>query len=501
MLNSTLTHRPLGNSLGIVFLILLFSTILKAQVHLGTGQAYPNIQTAASANAISPGDTVFLHAGSYSGYQAIADLQGTDSAWIVIQPYLNESHDIAGGWQFIRCAYIKFQNLNFKGNAIYPGRLFSIDNGGSCNTQSEFIIVDSCTFANTTIASASVAFKFAGVDHFEVTNCTFKDIPACEAMSFNTCHDGRIRGNRLENCLSGGHIKGGASNITMDRNLFINASSGTWVAYELGGDTSPEFYCPGDEFEVKNINFYSNIIIGGYRGVALSSARDCRVVHNTFYNCGQATMRFLNTSNLYPSLSGNSIENNLFAFGNSAYMNGSTQPLGAVFFSHNIYFSLINTIFSGPYWDSPALDQIKDPIPLNYGSNTPMFINGPGNDFHLTPGSPAIQNGKPQSEPVSDFYGNPFSTTTPSIGAIEIELNTLVKNQVNTRNKPSIYPNPASDFIHFPLSDYIGPVYIVSISGAIIQESPSGAKVFIGNLPAGFYYVKWDMYWIPFTKF
>lgn len=182
----------------------------------------------------------------------------------------------------------------------------------------------------------------------------------------------------------------------MIQNLFINASQAPWVAYELGGDTGAPYYCPDDTFEVKNLNFYSNIIIGGYRGLALSSARNCNVINNTFYNCGQATMRFLTTSVLYPVLYENKVENNLFAFGSSAYFNGGTQPANAVTFSNNIYYSILNASFFGPYWDSPALDAIKDLNPLNFGSNTPMFVNGPGNDFNLLAGSPAIGSGKPK---------------------------------------------------------------------------------------------------------
>jgi hypothetical protein len=172
---------------------------------------------------------------------------------------------------------------------------------------------------------------------------------------------------------------------------------------------------------VKNLKFYSNIIVGGYRGLALSSARDCNVINNTFYNCGQATLRFLTTSSLYPKLSGNRIENNILAFGSSAYINGGTQPADAASFSKNIYYSIINSTFNGPYWDA-ELDSMKDPNPINYGSGTKIFVNGSANDFHLADGSPAIGSGKAETEPGTDFYGNPYSTTSRSIGAIEVAI-------------------------------------------------------------------------------
>lgn len=472
--------------------LLLLSAACLAQVHLGPGQAYPNIQAAVSAGAVQPGDTVFLHAGSYQGYQGISALKGTNANRIVITRYQNDPIDISGGWQFISCEYIKFLNLNFKGNALYPGRLLSIDNNGSCATQSRYIVVDSCSFVNTTDAAAITAFKFGGVDDFEVTNCIFRDIPVCEAMDYNVCHNGLIRGNLFENCLSGGHIKGGASNITMERNIFINASKNGWVAFELGGDTGAQFYCPGDDFEVKNLNFYSNIIIGGYRGLALSSAIDCKVVNNTFYNCGQATMRFLTTSVLYPALTGNKVENNLFAFGTSAYFNGGIQPPGAATFSNNIYYSIINTTFNGPYWDTPDLNAIKDPNPLNYGSGTPMFVNGSGYDFNLVAGSPAIGNGKAETEPATDFYGKPFSAVARSIGAIEAVPTTGIdeKTEADTPDHVIIYPNPAGEYMEVRTEKYCGLVEIFSPLGFKLFESESGERILTGHLPSGVYSLK-----------
>ena len=343
---------------------------INAQVHLGPGQTYTNIEAAFKSNTIKPGDTVFLHAGSYSGYQYIVNLHGTQNKWITIRPFGKDQIEISGTWQFASCSYLRFEDLNFKGNSKNPGRLFSVDNGGSCLTQSKHIVVRNCMFSNVTDPNAIAAFKFGGVDSFEVSNNIFKDFPVTSAMDYNVCHAGSIIENRIENCLTGGHIKGGASNITMERNFFINASQATWVAFELGGDTGAQFYCPNENYEVKNLNFYSNIVVGGYRGLALSSAVNCNVINNTFYNCGQATMRFLTTSVLYPALSGNQVENNIFAFGNSAYFNGGKQPASAASFSNNIYCSIVNPVFNGPYWDTPDLDPIKDKNPIAKIENT-----------------------------------------------------------------------------------------------------------------------------------
>jgi hypothetical protein len=240
----------------------------------------------------------------------------------------------------------------------------------------------------------------------------------------------------------------------MERNLFINASVASWVAFELGGDTGAQFYCPGDNFEVKNLKFYSNIIIGGYRGLALSSAVDCKVVNNTFYNCGQATMRFLTTSTLYPALSGNIVENNIFAFGSSAYINGGSQPAKAASVRNNIYYSTISSPFSGPYWDTPELNEIKEQNPMTYGSDIPMFANPNYNDFHLIKDSPAIGSGSNLNEPVTDFYGNTFNHANRSIGAVEYNIPSEIKEAALFEDL-IISPNPASDYIEISGSSVI----------------------------------------------
>ncbi|MCX6148310.1 MAG: T9SS type A sorting domain-containing protein [Candidatus Kapabacteria bacterium] len=420
----------------ILLLIILLSSNLFSNVHVGIGQKYSRIELAYADKAINPGDTVFIHAGNYSGYNGIVGLKGNANGWIVFTKYQNDSVSIAGNWQFQACEYIKIVNLHFKATAQSPGRLINVDNNGSCNTQSRFIKFDSCTFADVTDPNSITSFKFGGVDNFEVTNCVFTNMQVSGAFDFNVCHNGIIRGNRIENCLTGGHIKGGASDIVMERNIFINASKNGWVAFELGGDTGAQFYCPDDKFEVKNLKFYSNLVIGGDRGISLASATECKLINNTFYNCGQATLRFLTTSMLYPTLNANRIENNIFAFGASAYMNGGTQPANAASFSKNIYFSTITNPFNGPYWDTPDLDAMKDKNQMNLGSSAKMFVDGKNNDFHLIESSPAIGAGASETEPLFDFYGKPFNKNTRSIGAIEFLSPSELSISTNSINLP-----------------------------------------------------------------
>ncbi len=417
MRSSIMTIRPMY-SLFLCVLSLVFSSALHAQLHIGSGQSYSNIQAAAEAGDIHPGDTVYLHEGSYAGYQAIVKLHGSADQWIHIRPFAQDSVAISGGWQFISCSYLRFEKLKFTGTTQYPGRTLSVDNGGSCTTQSHHIVIDSCVISNTTDSSAIAACKFGGVDDFEVTNSVFRNIPNCEALGCNSCHNGVIRNNRFENVRSAGHIKGGGRNISIEANFFISASRAPMVAFELGGDTSIQFYCAGDSTEVENLRFVSNFLIGGYRGVSLSSAVNCLVQNNTIVTFQQMAFRLLTTSSHFPRCRGNRIRNNLFVFADANYMNGSQQSADAANFDHNLYYSLVNSAFTGPYWDK-ELDSVREVNPLIYATPVPMLEQHATYDAHLAKGSPAIGRGAALSEALNDFYGRPFRQQNPSIGAAE----------------------------------------------------------------------------------
>lgn len=155
----------------IAFTLLLNS--VNAQIHIGPTQTYANIQ--AACPFIQPGDTVYIHAGTYAGYQYYDGLKGNANNWITITRYKNESHEIRGAWQFSNMEYVKMEKLKFKANANFPGGHINIDNKGDCAYQSKHIILDSCYFLDVTAGGNTV--KFGGVDEFEVKNCVIKIIP------------------------------------------------------------------------------------------------------------------------------------------------------------------------------------------------------------------------------------------------------------------------------------------------------------------------------------
>jgi hypothetical protein len=118
------------------------------------------------------------------------------------------------------------------------------------------------------------------------------------------------------------------------------------------------------------------------------------VLNNTFatanpYNNGQITIYRINLSN-------SRIENNIFHQpNNSAITVGGSPTLSNVIIRNNITTAATMT------------DSTPNGISLaaNKTSTDPMLINPSGFDFHLRPGSPAIDAGMAASEVVNDYEG------------------------------------------------------------------------------------------------
>ncbi len=131
-----------------------------------------------------------------------------------------------------------------------------------------------------------------------------------------------------------------------------------------------------------------------------------------------------------------------------------------------------------------------------------MFLDGPGYDLHLSPGSPAIEHGKPQTEPATDFYGNAFSGPAPSIGAVEVTGNTETKEAVASRYPAHIrlYPNPARDHLEVSCEGYEGLFEIWSLTGLKLLAFESGRGISIARLNPGIYFLKAGNLIVPFIK-
>lgn len=132
---------------------------------------------------------------------------------------------------------------------------------------------------------------------------------------------------------------------------------------------------------------------------------------------------------------------------------------------------------------------------LDYASNNlntdPMFADDFSWDFDLQATSPLVNAGvayyEYNSEVIIDFTDADYSGSAPDIGAHETVL--LGIPQFTHIDLLRVYPNPATDFIYFELSEQINKIQIYDISGKLLEVPIDYLKnrIDVHNLPQGRY--------------
>src|SRR5688572_12487288 len=105
-----------------------YATVL----HVGPSQTYTTLSQAAAV--VNPGDTIMIHAGTYSGGTFISNLQGTANAAITILPPAGDTVIYSGGgtgWQLTDAAYLHIYGIIFEQQTANG---FNMDDGGTYAT-------------------------------------------------------------------------------------------------------------------------------------------------------------------------------------------------------------------------------------------------------------------------------------------------------------------------------------------------------------------------------
>ncbi|MCX7880272.1 MAG: right-handed parallel beta-helix repeat-containing protein [Ignavibacteria bacterium] len=480
------------------FFIALFnifsSLLLIAQVHIGPGHKFSNIQEAAPF--IKPGDTVYLHTGIYRGYNYIWGLKGRANSWITIRPFGEEQPIIRGQWQFSALEFVRFENLTFQGDKTDTiGPFLNIDNGGNCENQSRYIIISNCFFGGNRSGNT---LKFGGVDNFEIVNCTFKEQGDGNAgLALNVCHNGLVRNNIFEN-IKGRAIqtKLGTRNVKIERNLFLNCGTLDAVL-RIGEAGDTKFHCPEDKWTAREIFVHSNIIVGGRSAFSFGQAQNCEIVNNTIINPQQFVFRVLAEQPTFVCDS-NRIINNIFYLVNTRYFNGSPNPklnnvdYSSFVVSNNLFYYTADPNWlpnptGGPY-DAEELEGIKI---SNSIRGDPLFYDINSFNFRLLPGSPAIGAGVIVPAPKYDYFGNPFKQP-PSVGAIEDTTIATIVDESKSKNELLLYLNSKQLYLDGIINE--ATISIWSICGKrcfpqIDYFSNGTARIDFESLASGIYFL------------
>lgn len=281
-----------------------------------------------------------------------------------------------------------------------------------------------------------------------------------------------IRGNYLHD---GHHTTGVDAIISGDhilRNMYIYNNFFEDDKYVIidddhGGEnkefTSNFLYITADPGYVnEDIYIFNNIFKNGKgKQVALDGVKNANIFNNTFYGMAQnvSISTVLNMVHITDNVLGSyafddgyasSVVNNIF-YNDAPSVN--PQYATALFYKtrlfydaeqidYNLYYAtsesrerLVNIYSPSSDSNYGAVDEVwtmssfanwSDFEGYGYDSNSPTpadpkFVDPENSDFTLQSDSPAINAGTPVSWILTDYYGNPRDSNTPTLGAIEYQ--------------------------------------------------------------------------------
>jgi len=384
-------------------------------------QPWRTIQHA--ADQLTPGDTVYIRAGTYHEHVNVTR-SGSAGAWLTLAAYPGETPTVDGegfdlwNWGAVidlsEQSYVRVSGLRVI-NSAYAG-IFA-DTGSH-------LIVDHCITYNT--ASSGIAFFGARdvlVDSNEVIWAGWggqqEHISIADVNGFEV-RDNRVHGfNPATGGKEGIDAKDGAANGSIHHNqvydlnrvgIYVDAFSrrtyniavyanlvhhiaadGMALASEAGG-------------ALENIRVYNNVSAHNrYVGLGISNCcadlsathpmTDLLILNNTFFGNGQPDwgggIHIVN-----PDLTNLVIRNNI-ASQNLTFqiLAEAGAPLAAMRIDHNLIDG---------YRGEPGELYGED-----YVEGDPLFFDSAAVDFHLRRGSPAIDRGAASDAPAQDFDGRP----------------------------------------------------------------------------------------------
>lgn len=381
-----------------------------------------------AAGTLVAGDTLYVKAGIYRE-RVVPKNSGTDSGHVITYAsYPGQTATIDGtgvavpdfeglfyilGKKFITVSGLKIINAGFNGSHAYG---IGAENSSNITIQKNItyrtyssgigvwncsnVVVDGNNVSHACSGGMEECISVDGTRNFEVRYNRVHDVMPRTVSKEGICikrgsTNGSVYGNVVYRTTAVGIYVDAEEKFTSNISVYGNivhhtlGANGIQLSTELGG-------------LLANIKVYNNIVYRNtYYGIAVADAglnvqvhpiRNVLIMNNTVWGNG---IPWGGGITVYDKEARNILIRNNLCSRNSAFQIAvdASLPANAVRVDHN----LIDR-FMGEDGEVRGTATIEA---------DPMLVNPLAGNFHLGPGSPAIDRGTPGSAPLTDFSGNP----------------------------------------------------------------------------------------------
>lgn len=258
---------------------LAFSLLLVSQL-VAEEYTVSSLETLRAALAgLKEGDTLRIAPGEYPGGHQVV---GVANLMVTALDPENPPVFVGGGnaWQFSRCPGLKVSHLRTRGQTSNG---FNLDDGGDRDHPVEGITLERLEIREVGPKGNHDGIKGSGLVNLTIRDCDLEgwggqgiDLVGCHRSLITGC---RFVGKEGFSATAGVQMKGGCSEITVEKCHFVNAGE---RPLNLGGSTGLEYFRPpGAKHEAARLVARDNVIEGGLCAAAFVGVDGAEFAGNT----------------------------------------------------------------------------------------------------------------------------------------------------------------------------------------------------------------------------
>jgi concanavalin A-like lectin/glucanase superfamily protein len=439
------------------------------------------------------GDTIIIKPGVYDQDEIGKnwDFNGSDAARITVRGEADDHFSVTlEGFYTIKGDGADIRYIKFASAGIDPGAAVGIISIGA-----SYITIADCFITGLDSDYGSTVNPFDGIkiigktyndysvrpQNIIVSHCLIKNCPE-DAIDNTGAKDVKYLDNIITRC-GKIQIKGGAENVYVERNKIYKTSQGGIFG---GGMDTPDTYTGNaempfitpviDRFGGRNINIMNNVIFDATSQFVKITWEDSKIINNTFdsqntvktgITLAYSSMKYYDNAAL---TSGLEYASGTDDGGDYVHINHPTQNItfqNNIIYNHNTetakHFIALDTFFmnnfigennlyhsytlaDAEFWLAGTSYWGVDNFPYENSASITLENSDPGfhdmgnNDYQLEDESSVATAGTATTN-ILDYYGMPRNTSTPSVGAYEIQKAVMHLKFDDNSNDASLFAN------------------------------------------------------------